>query len=168
VWLGLGHAQFLARRHMQDFASEALVAEQGADLLEAGKAPMAVLVPEEGGIGRVQLVVEGVGVLVEGRVLRLGAGTAMGGNVGDRLELSDGGHDCPERWFSATIGKRRRLANAADHPLEKSCREIVEPVRNRSSGWCSTKETEDEIPLPCLFWPRCLCRAQPRRDARGR
>ena len=48
VLLGRRPAQFLAGRDMQDLAAEPLVAEEGAHILEAGEAQMAVVLPDKG------------------------------------------------------------------------------------------------------------------------
>ncbi len=86
--LGRRHAELFAAHQVQDLAAEALVAEEGAHVLEAGEAPVIVIVPEEGRRGGVHGVVEGVGVAVEGQFARLGAGVAVGegegGGVGQR------------------------------------------------------------------------------------
>ena len=92
VRLRLGHAQLLARRHMQNFPAEALVPKQGIHILEAGKAPVAILLPEEGRVVGMQPVIEGIGVLVEGGIARVGAGAPGLGDISNGLELEDGGH----------------------------------------------------------------------------
>ena len=92
VRLGLWHADFFARGHVQDFAAEALVAEQGADILETGKAPVTILIPERRCTDRVQLLIEAIGVLHEPRGLWVGADTRSFGDVGIGGKLNDGGH----------------------------------------------------------------------------
>jgi hypothetical protein len=115
VGLGFGHAELLARCHMQDFPAEALVPQQGIHILEAGKAPVAILLPEEGRVVGMELVIEGIGVLIEGRIARIGAGAPGVGNVGNGLELEDGGHGNQQLGKGKlTLRGRRDEANGGD------------------------------------------------------
>jgi len=79
VILGWWPAEVLAARHMQDLPAEPLVPEQGIHLLEASETPVAIILPHEGGRAIVEGSIEGVGVLVESGVARLGGGAAGGG-----------------------------------------------------------------------------------------
>lgn len=92
VGLGLGHAELFSRRDVEDLPAKALVAEEGADVLEAGKAPVPVFLPEKGGLGCVALGVKGIRILEERGIARVGARAAMGRDVGDWLKLKNSAH----------------------------------------------------------------------------
>jgi hypothetical protein len=56
---------------------------------------MAVLFPEKGRLAGVALCIKRVGVLEKDGVLGIGTGPAIGGHVGDGLDLENGGHGYP-------------------------------------------------------------------------
>ena len=57
---------------MQDLATEALVAEERADILVTREAPEAVLLPEEDGASLANCVIGGIGIVVEVRITGIG------------------------------------------------------------------------------------------------
>ena len=78
VVLGRRPAKFVAAHHMEDLASEALVAQQRVDLLEAGKAPVAVVLPVKARPGAVPIGVVRIGVSEKGAVAGIGGNTPVG------------------------------------------------------------------------------------------
>ena len=76
---------------------------------------MAVFVPEEGRLGGMALSIKGIWILKERRIARVGAGAAMGRDVGDWFDLENSAHWSGFKNSDArTLGEAPENATAGD------------------------------------------------------